>query len=67
MTGAAHPGLLLGAVALGTFGLAHSATDLGKEALTMEGQHWIMLLIALVVGYVLGRIWTQPAQLVGLP
>lgn len=33
----------------------------------MEGQHWVMLIIVLMVGYVLGRIWTQPAQMLGLP
>lgn len=33
----------------------------------MEGQHWVMLAIVLIVGYVLGRIWTQPAQMLGLP
>lgn len=33
----------------------------------MEGQHWLMLVIVLVVGYVLGRVWTAPAQMVGLP
>ena len=33
----------------------------------MEGQHWVMLLIILIVGYVLGRLWTAPAQALGLP
>jgi hypothetical protein len=33
----------------------------------MEGQHWIMLLVIVAVGYVLGRVWAKPAQLVGLP
>lgn len=33
----------------------------------MEGQHWVMLLIILAVGYVIGRLWAAPAQLVGLP
>lgn len=33
----------------------------------MEGQHWMMLLVILIVGYVLGRVWAAPAQLVGLP
>ena len=40
---------------------------LGKGVTTMEGQHWIMLLIILIVGYVLGRLWATPAQMVGLP
>lgn len=33
----------------------------------MEGQHWLMLAIVLTVGYVLGRLWARPAQMVGLP
>jgi hypothetical protein len=33
----------------------------------MEMQHWVMLLIVLAVGYVLGRMWSTPAQMVGLP
>lgn len=33
----------------------------------MEGQHWLMLIIALVVGYVLGRLMPQLGQSVGLP
>jgi hypothetical protein len=33
----------------------------------MEGQHWILLLIVLVVGYTIGRVWATPAQMVGLP
>jgi hypothetical protein len=33
----------------------------------METQHWLMIAIVLVVGYVLGRMWSTPAQLVGLP
>jgi hypothetical protein len=33
----------------------------------MEGQHWIMLLIVLGLGYLLGRMWSAPAQMLGLP
>jgi hypothetical protein len=40
---------------------------LGQGVATMEGQHWIMLIIILVVGYVLGRLWATPAQMIGLP
>ena len=48
-------------------GAALMLTYLGGGVATMEAQHWIMLLVILVVGYVLGRLWTAPAQLVGLP
>jgi hypothetical protein len=61
-----HPALLLGGAALTAAGIGFTLLQL-KGVLTMEGQHWVMLLIVLVVGYVLGRIWTQPAQMVGLP
>lgn len=50
----------------GVAGAAFTALQLG-EGLAMEGQHWIMLLVILVAGYVLGRLWTTPATLVGLP
>jgi hypothetical protein len=33
----------------------------------MESQHWFMLIVVLIIGYVLGRVWTGPAQMVGLP
>lgn len=33
----------------------------------MGGEHWLMLIIVLIVGYVLGRMWAAPAQMVGLP
>lgn len=61
-----RPGLLL-VVVLATAGTLYTLRDLGTEVMTMEGQHWVMLLIAIVVGYVLGRIWLAPAKLVGLP
>jgi uncharacterized membrane protein len=40
---------------------------LWKGVENMEGQHWVMLAVVLAAGYVLGRMWTTPAQLVGLP
>ena len=33
----------------------------------MEGQHWFMLLVVLVIGYCLGRVWATPAHMIGLP
>jgi hypothetical protein len=50
-----------------TIGVGFAAVYLAKETSLMEGQHWIMLLVFLVVGYVLGRIWTTPARMIGLP
>ena len=51
---------------LGAAGTLYLVRQLGKD-IAMEGQHWIMLAVILVTGYVLGRIWTTPAQMVGLP
>jgi hypothetical protein len=48
-------------------GTLYSARDLTQEALTMQGQHWIMLLVAVAAGYVAGRLFAQPAQMLGLP
>ena len=54
-------------ITLGAAGLAYTLTAIGSEAMTLENQHWVMLFIVLTVGYVLGRLWTQPAQMLGLP
>jgi hypothetical protein len=54
-------------IGLATAGALLTATWIGKEALAMEGQHWVMVAVMLMVGYVLGRLWTQPAQMLGLP
>lgn len=32
----------------------------------MQGRHWVLFVVAIAVGYVLGQIWKQPAQMVGL-
>jgi hypothetical protein len=53
-------------IVLGAAGTLYLVKQLGKD-IEMEGQHWIMLLVILVAGYVLGRIWTTPATMVGLP
>ena len=33
----------------------------------MEGRHYLILLVVLVLGYVLGRMFPQAGQAVGLP
>lgn len=57
----------LAIVAIGAAGVGYTLSGMGSEVMAMEGQHWVMLLVVLVVGYVLGRLWTQPAQMLGLP
>jgi len=52
---------------LAAAGLGYTLLNLGEGVRTMEGQHWIMLAVILVMGYVLGRVWATPAQMVGLP
>jgi hypothetical protein len=54
-------------IGLAVGGAAITVLYLGEGVATMEGQHWIMLLVILVVGYVLGRLWAAPAQMIGLP
>jgi hypothetical protein len=54
-------------IGLAAGGTALMLMYLGEGISTMEGQHWVMLVIILIVGYVLGRLWTQPAQMLGLP
>lgn len=53
--------------ALAVAGTLHEAKALHEEALTMQGSHWIMLLVAVAAGYVAGRLFAQPAQMLGLP
>ena len=53
-------------IILGVAGTLYLVKQLEKD-IAMEGQHWIMLLVILVAGYVLGRLWTTPATMVGLP
>jgi hypothetical protein len=35
--------------------------------MTFDGMSIFAILIVLVIGYVIGRMWSTPAQLVGLP
>jgi hypothetical protein len=53
--------------ALAVAGTLHTSRALFEEALTMQGQHWIMLLVAVALGYVAGRMFPQAGQAVGLP
>lgn len=53
-------------IGLMTAGAATTTLYLAHGASTMETQHWIMLLVILVAGYVLGRLWATPAQMIGL-
>jgi hypothetical protein len=58
--------LLGAAVVLGGAGVLMTTASL-SEGLIMEGQHWIMLGVFLLAGYVIGRLWATPAQMLGLP
>jgi hypothetical protein len=53
-------------VVLGAAGTLYLLKQMGKD-IEMEGQHWIMLAVILVAGYVLGRLMPQLGQTVGLP
>lgn len=52
---------------LGLLGAAEAALLAKDGVKAMEGQHWVMLAIILVAGYVIGRLWPAPGQMVGLP
>lgn len=47
-------------------GAGFTILQLLDEVSAMQGQHWVMLAVVLVVGYVLGVLWKTPAQMVGL-
>jgi hypothetical protein len=67
MSIADHPFAIAAAAGIGVAGLGYTLMGLGEGVTTLETQHWLMLLVILVVGYTLGRLWTTPAQMVGLP
>jgi hypothetical protein len=54
-------------ILMSTAGAGVTLVYLSKGVPSMEGQHWIMLLVVLTAGYVAGRIWTTPARIIGLP
>jgi hypothetical protein len=35
--------------------------------MAFDGMSIFAILVVLIIGYVLGRVWTMPAQMVGLP
>lgn len=53
-------------ITLAVFGTLTTTRTLTKE-ISMQGTHWIMLLVAVAAGYVAGRLFAQPAQMLGLP
>ena len=57
--------VLLAAIAVA--GTLATASTLSAEVLAMNGQQWIMIIVVLAAGYVAGRLFAQPARLVGLP
>lgn len=61
-----HPAATAALTIVAVAGTLYTLQRLTGEIM-MEGQHWIMLVIILAVGYVIGRMWATPAQLVGLP
>jgi hypothetical protein len=59
--------LIIGLTVVAVAGAATTTAALYTEGLTMQGTHWIMLLVAVAAGYVAGRLFAQPAQMLGLP
>jgi hypothetical protein len=58
---------VVGLAILSVAGTLGTVSAITKEGLKMNGQHWIMLLVAVAAGYVAGRLFVAPARLVGLP
>jgi hypothetical protein len=40
---------------------------LGETVMTFDGMSIMAIVLVLILGYVLGRMWSAPAKLVGLP
>jgi hypothetical protein len=47
--------------------VAESVFARGVSKMSFDGMSVVAILIVLIIGYTLGRVWTQPAKLVGLP
>jgi hypothetical protein len=54
-------------VPIGLLKAAEAALVAKDGVKAMQGQHWVMLLIVLAVGYALGRFFPAAGQAVGLP
>lgn len=62
-----HPALTITLGALAAVGTVQAARDLYLESKTMNGTSWLLLLVAVVAGYLAGRLIPQPARMLGLP
>jgi hypothetical protein len=47
--------------------LAKAAITEGVGKMSFDGMSIFAIVIVLIVGYVIGRVWATPAQMVGLP
>jgi hypothetical protein len=61
------PAAIVAITVFAVTGTALTAQYLLTEGLAMQGTHWIMLLVAIAVGYVAGRMFPQAGQAIGLP
>lgn len=52
---------------LGTAGLGFTLLQLEQGVASMEGQHYVIMAIMLVVGYAAGRLFPTWGRMVGLP
>jgi hypothetical protein len=62
-----EPAATVALSAIAAAGFLLTLNFLSTEAMAMQGSHWMMLLVAIVAGYVAGRMFPKPAQMVGLP
>jgi uncharacterized membrane protein YcaP (DUF421 family) len=47
--------------------LARAAITEGVGKMSFDGMSLFAIVVVLILGYVVGRMWATPAQLVGLP
>jgi hypothetical protein len=65
--------MALGVLAIGkglatvTKALAPSALWEGVKTMQFDGMGIFAIIIVLILGYIIGRVWSTPATMVGLP
>ena len=47
--------------------LAETALAKGVTSMRFDGMSVMAIFVVLILGYVIGRMWAKPAQIVGLP
>lgn len=62
-----HKALWFGLAIVAVASSLMTATTMSEEILAMNGSQWLLLLVAIVAGYVAARLFPQPGKMFGLP